>query len=348
MAVPVSEQPLNPSHTFDSFVVGPCNRLAHAAALAIADAPGMAYNPLFVYGAAGLGKTHLLHATCDMILKRFPSLRVIYLTCDAFINQAIAAIKATDPSVPPAYRTADVLVVDDIHALRQAERTQEEFFHTFNALYNAQKQVILSSDRPPKGIPNLEERLLSRFKWGLIAHLEPPDFETRFAIVQNKAARRGVAVPEGVARFLATEVTDNVRELEGALVTLIGYASLTNRRIDLTLAHEVFHDLGSEAKSISLDDMLPVVARHFQVKVAELKSRQKARSVAFPRQVCMYLARELTHLSLEDVGWYFGGRDHTTVLYAYEKVRQQAAQDASLRQTLERIAADLGRTLRSS
>ena len=186
------------------------------------------------------------------------------------------------------------------------------------------------------------------FKWGLIAHLEPPDSETRLAIVRSKAARRGLSLPENVTQFLAAKVTGNVRELEGALVTLVGYASLTNRGIDLELAHEVFHDLGAEAKGVSLDDMLPVVARHFQVKVPELKSRHKARSVAFPRQVCMYLARELTSLSLEDIGWYFGGRDHTTVLYAHEKVRQLASQDASLRQTLDRIAADLGRTLRSS
>ncbi len=338
------EYGLSPELTFGSFVVGPSNRLCHAACVAICEAPGRTYNPFFMHGSVGLGKTHLMQAICHTLLERNPGTRILYLSCESFVNHFIQAVTAGNiEAFRNKYRYVDVLLIDDIHFLADKERTQEEFFHTFNALYNANKQIILSSDSPPQDIPSLEERLVSRFKWGLVASLEPPHFETRMAIVRKKAEYRNIQLPDDVVEFVATYIDTNIRELEGAIIRLGGYSKLAGQPITLQLAREVLKEYVSLSHNISVEDILSSVCSHFHVRVADLQSRKRSKSIAFPRQICMHLCRKLTNRSLEELGGYFGGRDHTTVMYADDKIAKLIETDDELRLLLDNIVTDLRR-----
>lgn len=330
---------LNSDYTFDTFVLGPCNRLPHAAALSIVDSPAMAYNPLFIYGSAGLGKTHLLQATCHALLKKREDIKILYLSCETFVNHFISSIEKGDlENFRYKYRFVDVLLVDDIHFLANKERTQEEFFHTFNTLYNSRKQIILSSDSPPKEIPTLEDRLVSRFKWGLVTQIDPPSYETRVAILHKKAKLRKIDLPDDVAHFIGANIDTNIRELEGALIKVVSLSSLENRKIDLALCREALKDIVPKIKKrLSLNDITTAVSNTFGVKVSDLQSKKRAKSVAFPRQICMYLAREKTDFSLEEIGSFLGGRDHTTVIYAIEKIKKTLTKDPDLIDTVEKI-----------
>lgn len=333
---------LNPHYTFENFIVGQCNRLAHAASLAVAQSPGAAYNPLFLHGGAGLGKTHLLQGICHALLGKKPDGRVLFLSCEDFMNQFISAIQhGSLEAFRAEHRSADIIAIDDVHFLARGESTQEEFFHTFNTLYNGQKQIVLTSDRAPEDIATLEERLVSRFKWGLVSRMDPPDFETRVAIIQHKARLREVKLPDDVIHFIAAHVDSNIRELEGAITKIAGFASLARRTIDIQLAREALDDTGPTSSPISIEEIQNIVTRRYNVKLSDLQSKKKSKSIAFPRQVCMYLARQLTDHSLEEIGGYFGGRDHTTVMYADEKIRQMADSDADLRLALQEIEAEL-------
>ncbi|MBO8170006.1 MAG: chromosomal replication initiator protein DnaA [Thermoanaerobacteraceae bacterium] len=321
---------LNPKYTFDSFVIGNSNRFAHAASLAVAEAPAKAYNPLFIYGGVGLGKTHLMHAIGHYVLANHPNHKVVYVSSEKFTNELINAIR-DDKTVTfrNKYRNIDVLLIDDIQFLEKKERTQEEFFHTFNALYEANKQIIISSDRPPKEISTLEDRLRSRFEWGLITDIQPPDFETRIAILRKKASLENVHLPDDVMTFIANKIQSNIRELEGALIRVAAYASLTNKEINPDLAAEALKDIvqTSAPKPITIPLIQKIVANHFGLKVADLKSKKRTRSIAYPRQIAMYLSRELTDMSLPRIGEEFGGRDHTTVLHAHEKIAKEIIND---------------------
>ncbi|MBL8858484.1 MAG: chromosomal replication initiator protein DnaA [Planctomycetes bacterium] len=325
----VSDVGLNPKYTFDNFVVGPCNRFAHAAAVGAAEQPGHAYNPFFLHGSVGLGKTHLLQSLCFALLQRNPKTRILYLSCETFVNHFISALENGDlQKFRNKYRNVDVLVVDDIHVLANKERTQEEFFHTFNTLYQAGKQIVLSSDSPPKEIPTLQERLVSRFRWGLVTEIEPPCYETRMAILKRKSREKGREIPDEVARLLAERIDSNIRELEGAVTKLIGYSNLTGANITAELARDVLRDLFAVRRGApSLDDIVTVVTERFGVKLSELQSRKRTNAVAFPRQISMYIARQITRHSLEEIGGFFGGRDHSTVLYAVEKVGEVMESD---------------------
>jgi len=317
-----SEIRLNREYVFENFIVGPCNNLPHAAALAVAESPSQAYNPLFIHGPVGMGKTHLVHAICNAMLQKKPHLNILYLSCEGFVNQFISSIERGDiQKFRYRYRHVDVLLVDDIHALQGKERTQEEFFHTFNTLHNDHKQIVLSSDSPPSEIPKLEERLVSRFNWGLVTHLDPPSFETRVAIVKKKAKLRGRHFPDEVVDFVADTVTKNIRELEGAVVTIIGYSSLANKPISLLLARDALRSqIKTSYRKPKMDSILDAVISEFRVRLADLQSKKRSKALVYPRQICMYLARNLTDLSLSEIGGYFGGRDHTTVLHAYDKI----------------------------
>jgi chromosomal replication initiator protein len=335
---------LNPLYLFDQFVVGPSNRLAHAAALAVTENPALSYNPLFLHGGIGLGKTHLLQAACHSMLAKNPLLTVVYFSCEAFVNQYIASLQKGDPEAfRQRYRHVDVLLLDDIHFLASKKVMQEEFFHTFNTLYNAQKQIILSSDSPPQDIPDLEERLVSRFKWGLVAEIEPPHYETKVAIIKAKARARGKDLPDEVVDYLAKTLDTNIRELEGAVLKVIVLSGLHNQKIDLPLCHAAVRELTSRPGQVNLSDIMTSVATHFHLKVNDLLSKKRSKSIALPRQICMYLGRMLTHLSLEEIGGQFGGRDHTTVLYAEGKIRDLKEQDVEMRSLLERLSRELQR-----
>jgi chromosomal replication initiator protein len=340
---------LNPNYTFDKFVVGPCNRLAHASALAIGENPGCAYNPLFVHGNVGLGKSHLLQAICQTIQRRDPSARVLYLSCEDFTNAFIQAIQSHQlDAFRQLYRSADVLVIDDVQFLANKEKTQDEFFHTFNALYDAQKQIVLSSDRPPVEIPTVEERLVSRFKWGLVAEVEAPCFDTRVAIVRRKAAGRGVDLPEDVARFLAERVTANIRELEGAVIKVVGIAAITDQPITLALAESCVRGMPVRHSQVSADDVMTLITTEFAISARELTGKSRTQTVSLPRQVAMFLLREHTENSLEDVGRIFGNRDHTTVLYAVNKIRERSQRDRMFKELLDGLSNRLlTRTFRS-
>ncbi|MCR9244481.1 MAG: chromosomal replication initiator protein DnaA [bacterium] len=333
---------LNPNYTFDRLVVGSCNRLAHASAIAISENPGFAYNPLFVHGSVGLGKTHLLQAICHTIVKRSPDARVIYMSCEDFTNAFIQAIQTKQVEVfRHFYRSADVLVIDDVQFLAHKDKTQDEFFHTFNALYDNQKQIVLSSDRPPVEIPTIEERLVSRFKWGLVAEVEAPCFDTRTAIVQRKAAGRGTELPEDVARFLAERVATNIRELEGAVIKVVGIAAITGQPITLQLAETCMRGLPMRNGQISADDIMDLITSEFAISARELTGKSRTQMVSLPRQVAMYLIREHTENSLEDVGRIFGGRDHTTVLYAVNKIRERLQRDRTFKELVESLSSRL-------
>ena len=334
---------LHGEYTFDNFVVGPCNNLAHAAALAVAEAPSQAYNPLFMHGSVGLGKTHLIQAIAHALQHKNPRPRILYLSCESFMNQFISAVRHGDiENFRYRYRHVDVLLIDDIHFLARGERTQEEFFHTFNALYNAQKQIILTCDSPPKEIPTIEERLVSRFKWGLVARINTPCFETRMAIIQKKSQMRCRELPEDVVRYIAESLPGNIREIEGAIIKVIGYAGLMNRPIDLSLTRDALTDtLDRERSTISIEDAQNAVVKHFKIKLSDLQSKKRSKAIAHPRQVCMYLARKLTDYSLEEIGGYFGGRDHTTVMYACAKIDSQLQSDLFLAATIEKLTEEL-------
>jgi chromosomal replication initiator protein len=314
---------LNPKYTFESFVVGSSNQFAHAAARAVAEIPSKSYNPLFIYGGVGLGKTHLMHAIGHYILAREKRLNVLYISTDRFINEMINAIRFDRlPAFRQKYRAIDVLLVDDIQFIAGKDRTQEEFFHIFNALHDSQKQIVVSSDCPPRQIPTIEERLHSRFEWGLIADIQPPDIETKVAILRKKAEAERVEVPENVALFIASKVRTNIRELEGSLIRLIAYASLTGRDIDLALAQETLRDLlHTEEKPVTIEMIQKFVADHYSLKISELKAKNNSKSVATPRQIAMYLCRNLTGASLPEIGKQFG-KHHTTVIHSVDKIAE--------------------------
>ncbi|MFN0006807.1 MAG: chromosomal replication initiator protein DnaA [Planctomycetota bacterium] len=338
-----SDLGLNPKYTFDNFVVGPCNRFAWAAAAGTAEAPGKAYNPFFLHGSVGLGKTHLLQSLCVSILERNAKSRILYRSCETFVNHFISALEDGDlQKFRHKYRNVDVLVVDDIHLLANKERTQEEFFHTFNALHQQGKQIVLSSDSPPRDIPTLQERLVSRFKWGLVTEIEPPCYETRMAILKRKSRDRGREIPDDVARLLAERVDSNIRELEGAVTKLLSYAGLSGRPVSAELAREALRELFAARKGQpAMEDILRVVTEHFGVKLSELQSKRRTNTIAFPRQVAMHLARQITRHSLEEIGGFFGGRDHSTVIYGVEKIHRRAQSDPEVSALLDELLAKL-------
>lgn len=331
---------LNPKYTFDSFVIGNSNRFAHAASLAVAESPAKAYNPLFIYGGVGLGKTHLMHAIGHFIAQNTPKIRVSYVSSEKFTNELINSIKDDkNTEFRNKYRNVDVLLIDDIQFIAGKERTQEEFFHTFNALYEANKQIIISSDRPPKEIPTLEDRLRSRFEWGLIADIQPPDFETRMAILKKKADVDNLEIPNEVLVYIATKIKSNIRELEGALIRLVAYSSLTNREINEDLASEALKDIISnrQSKQVTIELIQDIVSSYYNLKIEDFKSQRRTRNISYPRQIAMYLSRKLTDISLPKIGDEFGGRDHTTVIHAYEKISENLKDDEALKDTINDI-----------
>jgi len=327
---------LNPKYTFKSFVVGAGNQFAHAACMAVAEQPAKAYNPLFLYGGVGLGKTHLLNAIGNYLAER-SELRIAYLTTEQFTNEVINSIRYDKMiDLRKRYRNVDMLMIDDIQFLAGKERTQEEFFHTFNTLYEAHKQIVLSSDRFPKDMPDIEERLRSRFEWGLIADLQPPDVETRIAILRKKSEDERITLPEDVIHFLATTMKNNIRELEGSLVRLRAYASLTGQVITLELAKNVLRDLiGEKKKIVSIEDIQEAVGTKYHLKIGDLKSRRRSKTLVHPRQIAMYLCRELTEASYPEIGRQFGGKDHTTIIHACRQIAKAKEIDSTLQTTLE-------------
>lgn len=340
----LSTTTLNPKYTFNSFVIGNSNRFAHAASLAVAEAPAKAYNPLFIYGGVGLGKTHLMHAIGHYILIQNPSAKVVYVSSEKFTNELINSIR-DDKNVQfrNKYRNVDVLLIDDIQFIAGKERTQEEFFHTFNALHEANKQIILSSDRPPKEIPTLEDRLRSRFEWGLIADIQPADFETRIAILRKKANVENLHVEDEVINYIANKIQSNIRELEGALIRVVAYSSLTNREITIELAGEALKDIisNNKPKQIDVKFIKEVVGKHYNIKIEDFNSKKRTRSISYPRQIAMYLCRELTDLSLPKIGDEFGGRDHSTVIHAYEKISTEMKNKSNFKSEVEDIISEL-------
>jgi chromosomal replication initiator protein len=321
---------VNPDYNFRNFVVGPGNRMAHAAAMAIAANPGRVYNPFFVHAGVGLGKTHLLQAICLQIAETNPDARRYYTSCEGFVTQFFESVQHGEMAdFRHRFRDVDVLVIDDIHFLAKRESSQEEFFNTFNALFQANKQIILSCDAPPEDIPELEERLVSRFKWGLVTKIDPPIFETRASILKTKAAIRGLTLTDDVACFIASRINTNIRELEGAIVKLHIQSTVEGRPIDLALAKEALGDHAAEPKGEpTLDAVIGAVTEFYNVRVAELQSKGRQRSIVLPRQVCMYLARKCTHRSLAEIGGFLGGRDHTTVMHAVDTIeRKRQTQD---------------------
>ena len=319
---------LNPRYSFSSFVVGPSNQFAHAASIAVAEAPSRSYNPLFLYGGVGLGKTHLMHAIGQYLLGRAPRLKLTYISSERFMNEMINAVQHKRVlSFRERYRSIDVLLMDDIQFLAGKEGTQTEFFHTFNSLYDAQKQIVISSDGPPHDIPALAERLRSRFEWGLIVDIQPPDLETKVAILKKKAGAEAVPLRDDVALYIAGRNKSNVRELEGSLIRLIAYASLTGRKIDLALAQDVLRDTLGGGRVVTLEALQEFVARHYQLRVSELKSRNSSRAVALPRQVAMYLCKQLTNASLPQIGKSFGGKHHTTVIHSVRTIENRRKND---------------------
>ena len=313
---------LDPKYTFDSFVIGPSNRFAHAAAMAVSDSPAKAYNPLFIYGGTGLGKTHLMHAIGDRVLAKAPKTKVLYISSEDFTNQMISAIQNRSMvKFREKYRSVDILLIDDVHFIAGKDSTQEEFFHTFNTLYDAHKQIVVTSDRPPKEINRLEERLVSRFLYGLVTDVQPPDFETRIAILKRKSEIAAITLPEDVFYFLAEKVKTNIRELEGALIRVVAYSKLIGKDVSVDLAKEVLKDMIIEGeKKITIDLIQKKVSEYFDIKLSDMRAKKRSKAIAYPRQVAMYLARQLTDYSLPEIGDQFGGRDHTTVIHACTKV----------------------------
>ena len=327
---------LNPRYTFDKFVVSSCNQFAHAAAIAVAEQPSRAYNPLYVYGGVGLGKTHLMQAIGNRLAHRGGA-RMRYLSTEQFMNELINAIRFERTSeFKDRYRNVDVLLIDDIQFLAGKERTQEEFFHTFNALHDAQKQIVITSDCPPRAIPTLEDRLRSRFEWGLIADIQPPDLETKIAILRKKAEADGGVVPDDVALFIATNSKSNIRELEGSLIRVIAYASMSGRELTLDLAKETLQDLlVVESPAITVESIQKLVSNHYNLKVTELKSKNNSQHIAFPRQVAMYLCKRMTDSSLPEIGRRFGGKHHSTVIHAIQKIEKKRSSEREFDKLVE-------------
>lgn len=335
---------LNPKYTFDTFVIGNGNRFAHAASLAVAEAPAKAYNPLFIYGGVGLGKTHLMHGIGHYVLEHNPDARVVYLSSEKFTNEFINSIRDNQAEkFRNKYRKVDILLIDDIQFLAGKESTQEEFFHTFNALHEESKQIIISSDRPPKEIPTLEDRLRSRFEWGLITDIQPPDLETRIAILRKKAKAENLEIPNDVMVYIADQINTNIRELEGALIRVVAYSSLINRDVDLELATEALKDIipSNKPRIINIARIQLVVGNHFGLKMEDFKAKKRTKSVAFPRQIAMYLSRELTDFSLPKIGEEFGGRDHTTVIHAHEKINHALQTDRQMQNTIQDLIDEI-------
>lgn len=335
----------NPKYTFENFVVGPSNRFAHATAEAVANDPGKAYNPLFIYGGVGLGKTHLLQAIGHYNKKQNPRLAVLYITSERFTNELIESIR-NDRMVEfrNKYRHLDVLMIDDIQFLVGKESTQEEFFHLFNTLYEAHKQIVISSDSTPKEIPTIEERLRSRFQWGVIADIQPPDIETRIAILRKKAGAENIFIPDDVVLFLASQIKSNIRELEGCLIRIVAFSSLTGSEVTVDRSKEILKDIITKeelAVPITIELIQNAVSKHFHLDVKEMKSKKRTDAVAFPRQVAMYLARTLTEYSTTEIGTDFGGRDHTTVMYACEKIKMKLAGDPFFTALINRITQEI-------
>lgn len=340
----ISNSILNPKYTFDTFVIGNGNRLAHAASVAVSEAPAKAYNPLFLYGGVGLGKTHLMHAIGHYILSQNPASKVMYVSSEKFTNELINAIKDDrNEEFRSKYRNIDVLLIDDIQFIGGKERTQEEIFHTFNALYEADKQIIISSDRPPKEITTLEERLRSRFEWGLTADIQSPDLETRIAILQKKAQLENLFIPNDVLVFIADKVISNIRELEGALNKVIAYSSLTETEISVDLCTEALKELLSAANTKIIDTyhIMDIVSRYFDLRSEEFKSQKRNRNISFPRQIAMYLCRDIIGLSLPKIGDEFGGRDHTTVIHAIAKIEEDMKANHETKRTVEELKRNI-------
>ncbi len=338
-----SELSLNSKYTFDTFVVGSSNQFAHAAALAVVDMPSKTYNPLYIYGGVGLGKTHLMHAIGHAIKSRNKNLKLTYISSEKFMNELINAIRY-DKTITfrEKYRNIDVLLMDDIQFLAGKERTQEEFFHTFNALYDAQKQIVITSDCPPREIPTLEERLHSRFEWGLIADIQPPDLETKVAILKRKAEVEKIQLQDNVALFIASKIKSNIRELEGSLVRLVAYASLKGAPISIELTQEILRNIiDEETEGISIELIQKAVANHYGLKVSDLKSKNNSRSVAVPRQVAMYLSKTMTKASLPEIGREFGGKHHTTVLHSINKITQLYEKDVVFHRLINSLITDI-------
>ena len=337
------ELKLHPDYIFDNFVVGPSNRLAHASCVAVSQSPGNTYNPLFLYGNSGLGKTHLLHAVCCEARQKSNKTVIQLLSCEDFVNRFIRAIEEGNlAGFQSQFRTVDALVIDDVQFLREREQSQEEFFHTFNALYNNGKQIILSADSAPSEIPSLKERLISRFNWGLVARIDPPSHDTRVAIVQKKAHLRGLTISDEIAEYIARKVCANIRELEGALTTIYAVATTTGKEITLELAQTALEgQIESAARHISITDIIEVVTSHFDVRLADLQSKKRSQSVTLPRQICMYLARNLTKHSLEEIGGHLGGRDHTTVMHACSKIGQTEHSDPQMHALLNELTKQI-------
>ncbi|MBL8878215.1 MAG: chromosomal replication initiator protein DnaA [Phycisphaerales bacterium] len=341
-APPLTRARFNPDYTFEQFVVGATNRLAHAACTAVTTRLGTLYNPLFIHGRSGVGKTHLLQATCADVLRLDPSLTVAYMSCEEFINDFIRAIETGSlPQFREQARNTDVLVIDDIQFLATRESSQEELFHTFNALYQSRRQLILSADSPPSEIPTLEERLVSRFKWGLVAQIDPPNRETRQAILQKKARMRSCEIPEDVLDLIAQRVDGNVRLLEGTLIKLITEAQLAGRELTIETAQEFLPGTPPARRGPNVNDIVQFVSEYYDVKFAEIVGRKRTRTIAFPRQVAMYLARSLTPLSLEEIGAHFGGRDHSTVLHAERTVEALCKSDAAVKDAVAQLHSRL-------
>ena len=342
----ISPGMLNPKYTFDIFVIGSGNRFAHAASLAVAEAPAKAYNPFFIYGGVGLGKTHLMHAIGHYVLEHNPNAKVVYLSSEKFTNEFINSIRDNKAiNFRNKYRNVDVLLIDDIQFLAGKESTQEEFFHTFNTLHEESKQIVISSDRPPKEIPTLEDRLRSRFEWGLITDIAPPDLETRIAILRKKARADGLDIPNEVMLYIANQIDSNIRELEGALIRVVAYSSLVNKDITAELASEALKDImpNSKPRIITILDIQNVVGDHFNIRLEDFTTKRRTKSIAFPRQVAMFLSRELTNFSLPKIGEEFGGRDHTTVIHAHEKISKMLKEDQQLQQDIKQIRSILGK-----
>jgi chromosomal replication initiator protein len=335
---------LNPRYTFDTFVVGASNQFAHAAAVAVAEQPSKSYNPLFVYGGVGLGKTHLMQAIGHTLKRRNPAMRLTYISAEKFTNEVIASIRFERMAAfRDRFRNMDVLMVDDIQFIATRERTQEEFFHTFNALYDQQKQIVISSDCPPKEISAIEERLRSRFEWGLIADIQPPDLETKIAILQKKAETERVHLPDDVAEYIARAIKSNIRELEGALIRLMAYASLTGADVDLPTAQQVLRNIiETQDKKVSIEQIQKRVGEHFGLRAQDLKIRSNSKVIAFPRQVAMFIVKQLTSASLPEIGKQFGGKHHTTVLHSINKIEALRQVDKDLNKTINRLLDSFG------
>ena len=335
---------LSPDYTFDSFVVGPDNRLAHAAAMAVAKKPAKAYNPFFIYGGVGLGKTHLLQAICQEAMRNHPSMKIYYTSCNGFMNQFLDAVQAGQmSSFRHRFRTYDLLVIDDIHDLSKRGPSQEEFFHTFNILYQGGRQIVLSSDAPPNEIPDLEERLISRFNCGLVANIERPCYETRVAIIKSKAQLKGVELPDDVTSYIAAKIDSNIREIEGTITKIQGLSVINKSKIDLSLAKKAIGDRMTESKStqLTIQGIIETISEYYDLKLADLLSKRRHKSISLPRQIGMYLARKHTRFSLEEIGGYFGGRDHTTVMHAVRTIDSKRGEDSILDKDLIHLEREL-------